>query len=131
MKIISRKYGVGDNHVRFVVLNCVLQEHQKPINKTITWKGKRPWEFEVIKYELQDHCFARFKGMEDSMFIIKSLDYSEHKIYDDLYKHDSDEYVKWLVLIHLTRLFENRNNFPEFMKYSNVFNQYIEMNSSS
>lgn len=128
MEIISRKYGVAKNHIRYVVITGVLQQRKESINDRIRWKGKRNWEFECIKYEKQDHCFVKFKGMEDAIFIVKLLDFSKHAIYDDLYKHDSDDYVKWILLSHITELFENRMKFPDFNKYSHVFEQYIEMN---
>jgi|GEM_PF-3004818 len=127
MEIISRKYGSSKNHVRFVILKCEIQERDIKINNIIDWKVKKKWEFEFIKYELQDHCLIRFKGLEDSVFLIKLLTHSNHDIYDHLFKHDSDEYLRYMILFHLTKLFKNRESFPQYIKDAATFEKYIQV----
>jgi len=127
MKIISRKYGVDINHVRYVIFRCSIQQREEKLNDKIKWKVKRNWEFDLIKYELQDHCIIRFEELEDSVFIIKLMDYSEHDVYDDLYKHESDEYLKYMIMFHLTKLFENRLSFPQYIEHASIFEQHIQM----
>lgn len=126
MKVLSRTYGVGDNHVRFVTMKCLIEERPYSLNENISWKAKKEWLFEFVKYENQDHCMVRFDEMDDSVFIIKSLDYSEHSICDHLYKEDSNNYVKWILLMHITKLFENSSSFPDFRKYANVLHKHVE-----
>ena len=97
MKIISREYGVANNHVKYITLKCAIQKRSYSLNECISWKVKEEWFFELVKYENQDHCMIRFDEMRDSMFIVKCLDYSKHSICDYLYKNVSDKYLKWII----------------------------------
>lgn len=127
MIINSRVYGCAENHKRYVVFNCTIQKRDNPENKRIGWKVKKNWNFECVKYEFQDYLVFSFNHVKDYEFIIKLLDFSDHAVYDCLYKHDSDFYVCRLLKLYLTQLFEDRYSFPDFMKFIKVFDEHIQM----
>ncbi len=127
MKINSREYGYSENEVRIVTINCTIEEGDSVQNQSGGWKAKRDWTFEYIKYELLDEYTVHFEELDKFIFTVSLGNKSEHDIYDDLHKFDSDDYLVCLITMYLTKAFINRYSYPDFPECTNVFNYHIQM----